>query len=66
MEVQREIIMSHYSLLTTLNNTWWTCPHLNQFPINFKRLIGLKITFVIFTYQWQIQGRGPGGTPPYF
>ena len=64
MATYQEIIMSHYSLLTTLNNTWWTCPQLNQLLINFKRLIGLKITFVIFTYQWWIQGWGLGGPPP--
>ena len=55
MSTYQEIIMSHYSLLTTLNNTWWTCPQ-----TNFKRLIGLKITSMTFTYHWQIQGRDPG------
>ena len=37
--------MAHYSLLTTLNKL-----SRNQRPINFKGLIGLKITLVKLTY----------------
>ena len=48
---------SRYSLLTNLNKV---CGPL-QLGINFKRLVGLKISLVKFTYPMGISGLGGGG-----
>ena len=59
METHQGIITSRYSLLTTLNKV---CGPL-QLGINFKRLVGLKISLVKFTYPMGISGLGGGGSP---
>ena len=57
METHQGIITSRYSLLTNLNKV---CGPL-QLGINFKRLVGLKISLVKFTYPMGISGWGGGG-----
>ena len=59
METHQGIITSRYSVLTTLNKV---CGPL-QLGINFKRLVGLKISLVKFTYPMGISGLGGGGKP---
>ena len=58
MTTYREYTMPHYSLLTTMNKKSSTRLCGNHLSFDFKRLIGLKITLVKYTYPKGETGRG--------
>ena len=50
MTTHQEYTMSHYSFLTTMNKKSSTRLCGDQFSFDLKRLIGIKITLVKYTY----------------